>query len=272
MSLQDLLYPFGGNHAIQSAVFALEWAEPLTPDLVKKLREVLKPLRADFPGPEQTQQKLTVNLGSGAHQVHTDEGSGFILTRPGVSVASPSRSLIIEEKRCIIQIADYTRWKDAKADVDRYLDLVFPEIAKSRPINVIGLQYVDAFRWKGSPSSMPVVDILKKSSKYLSPNVFELKELWHSHHGYFETCHEPREAKQLDNVNVNKIEDEGVASLQILTSHRAQFPLPIWANEGDARHVVNVTYERMHDRNKAILADLLTDEVQHMIKLNPLKS
>jgi len=268
MSLQDSLFPFGGNHAIQNAVFVLEWTEPLPSAFFEKLREVVEPLKSEFPGPIQDQRRLTVNFSPGGHQVQTDEPGGFVLTRAGSAPSTNARSIVLGDQQCLIQIGDYTRWKHAKADVDRYLDLLFPEIATVRPIGVIGLQYVDVFNWKGDPAAMQVADVLRTDSKYLSSNVFAVNELWHSHHGYFDSYQQPREGKQLDNINVSRVETAGLSSIQILTSHRSQFRNPLWASDAEARSVFDVTFERMHDRNKAILADLLTEPVQQMIKLN----
>lgn len=267
MSLRDQLYPFAGSHAIQSAVFAFEWAEMLTPSMLAGVRERAMKLKHDFPAGIQDQKALTVNFTPGAPQVQTEEVSGFMLSRVSSALGGVARTITVGLHQCLIQVSDYLSWSTAKADVDRYLEVLLPAITQHRQVTVIGLQYLDIFNWRGNPAELPTAAIFRKDTKYLASNVFSVNELWHNHHGYFESHAEPQECRQLDNINVSRVENAGVHSIQILTSHRAQFRAAIWDYSLTAESLITRTLVRMHDRNKEILRDLLSDEVLEIIKL-----
>ena len=269
MSL-DGLYPFAGNHAIQSAVFVLEWMEPLLPGQMVKVRAAAETLKADFPA-IQDQQLLMLNLNMGLgnaapNQIQTAEHGGFVLSRDSTLLGGPSRTIVIGRDNCQVTVPDYSRWDKVLGDVARYLNALLP--AFERPFRVVGLQYQDVFNWRSEPDKLPLKEIFNTGSKYLPANVFALDSLWHSHHGYFEQFATPRSCRQLDNINVSRMVNAGAHSIQILTSHRAEFEAPVWEQAMTDDSVIALTFERMHAKNKDILRELLSEDVQALIKLN----
>lgn len=263
MSLHGL-YPFAGSHAIQSALFALEWLDPLTPSQVISIRAAVEPLKSEFPA-AQDQQLVMVNLGLAGRQIQTEQLGGFTLSRDSTLLSGPSRVITLSRESLHLNIADYTRWARVKSDVFRYLQTFLPAINKQ--INSIALQYNDVFVWRDEPAKLPVQAIFKPGSKFLVSNARTLTNLWHSHHGYFTEFAEPRKCLQLDNINVSRTVNAGTHSIQVLTSHRAQLESALWLG-ADSEAVLDQTFERMHATNKDMLRELLSDEVQDLIKLN----
>lgn len=272
MSL-DGLYPFAGDHAIQSAVFAFEWNESLSPTALDAFRSASKKhLGEEFPN-LQEQRSLSVDLGAvaGATKAKVraaNEVSGFALERPRGFGLTPGRVLSVSREQLLVVVQDYSDWKTVKSDVGRYLD-VFVPLTKPNAVAIsgVGLQYTDVFTWKSDLKDLKQDEIFARGGPYLAPNVFDTTNLWHSHHGYFEDYQDPCVYRQLDNINVSRLDTQGVQSFQILTSHRARFPEPMY-KLGEKRSLISAIQDKLHARNKDILRKLLTTELQKKISLD----
>ncbi len=265
MSIQGL-YPFSGNHAIQSAVFAVEWAEPLLLADLEKVRSAAEPLKNEFPA-SQDQQMLVVNMTPGSRSAaQQSELGGFVLSRNSTFLGGPNRTIVLNRESIQIHVSDYSRWEKVKSEVASYLRVLIPAI--ERPFTELGLQYQDVFNWRAEPEAMPIKDIFRQNSKYLVGNVFSLKNLWHSHHGYFEDFEIPCKFRRLDNINVARVASPIGHAVQVVTSHRAHFSDPLWDKmEKDDSSCFEIL-DGMHSKNKEILRELLSDDVQNMIQLN----
>lgn len=269
------LFPFAGDNSIQNVVFALEWAEPLTnSDLaaIYAYREDPKAtlIRKTFPQVQQ-QRMVTINLDADSGAQHANaipnELGGINFTRPSVTnIGAASRALIVSKSNCLAVVSEYTRWATVWAEVREWLSLITPKIADARPITTIGLQYTDVFLWKAAPSSFDLNSIFSQTTDFLPKNAFKTNGLWHSHHGYFARHEIPIQHDLLENVNVNVLENTGLRSIQILTSHKAILTTPIWKSM-EVMDALDLMMPDLHSRNKAVLEDLLTPEVKAAIKL-----
>lgn len=273
MSLESL-YPYAGDHAIQNAVFALDFDGSLSESQLKDVKKAAqKAYGSEFPD-IQDQKTVAFNfgLGQGGQQVKAvSQSGGFTMQRilgfPGV----PSRVITVNPDSCIIVINDYTRWAAIKSDIDRYFDVILHSVGKhSIAINSIGLQYTDVFNWKADPKELSLSEVFAAGNPYLVPHVLgqNAPMLWHSHHGYFLDCNEPVPYKQLDNINVSRVDAMGSHSLQVLTSHKAQLNSPMWKINKENRPKISEIQEKLHYSNKQILRALFTEELSRKIKLD----
>lgn len=278
MSL-DSLYPFAGDHAIQSAVFALEWpaeslAVPQDPStsLVAYRDTVRSALAHDFQHVEDL-MVFSMSMGpmaAGAGQLisqPTPQTAGFTLSRRSSIHGWPARTITVSPEHILIQINDYSRWENIRSDLRRYLLALLPLIKGYRPVAAIGLQIVDLFNWKNNPEQLQLAEVFRENSKYLPSNVMELTGLWHSHHGFLTSQSEPYLFDQLDNINVSRISTDGVDAIQIVGSHRAKFPVPRFIGvEDDIDCQVIKMQDHLHEVNKDILREILADGVLGKLK------
>lgn len=276
MSL-DYLIPFAGQHAIQSAAFAMDFATQLDVGEVTRLRTAADALKSDFPVIAD-QHRTTLHMPVGPnHQVPTPSAihdvGGFVMDRPAPSAPAGTtalRRIIVSRENVVVIIFDYTRWDKFKADVERYLNVLLASINAQKGIASIGLQITDAFNWNGDPAEMKVSEIFQPSSPYLALNAFNpATSFWHSHHGYLVERESPMRYSQLDNINVSRSISDGVHRIEILTSHKASFDRPLYKVLDANRSKIASVIEALHLSNKAILAALLSPEVQVKINLNP---
>ena len=272
MSIEHL-YPFAGNHAIQNVAFAFEWNTELTSNELLQIQQELEPqLKAEFSKilPQNT-QKFSFNMDSAASGTPnfspSVELSGLSFEKPSqFGNAQSARSLVLSKSNLVVLINDYSRWNSIWSDVERYLSIVLLKLPNN-PIQSVGLQYSDIFTWRDDPKSFKSTLVFRENSPYLIPNVHKVAGLWHSHHGYLVDRDEPQKHTCLDNVNVNLLDSSGILSLQIVTSHRATFAEPIWCKEADKLASISATMKILHNANKEIMYNLLSDEVCSKINL-----
>ena len=158
---------------------------------------------------------------------------------------------------------------------------------------VIGfhLQYHDRFIWTGERCSFRTETIFRSNSRWLTPNVFEAEDLWHSHHGFFEYRDQPCKHQLLNVAEVQlgplRDTDRGVGNelaADIKLNHRAFHgveraggrPREAKSMEdifGTEQHtgLIDTYMDEMHRKNKQILAQFLNDRMCDRIELERLE-
>jgi uncharacterized protein (TIGR04255 family) len=269
------LFPFAGDNAIQSAVFAIEWTEPLSGSELRAIRALDEDqeFKRTFPSAiEPRMVMINLNVDQGAQQVKSEQNqlAGVNFMRPSpTNPGSMSKAINISPMNCLAIVNEYTRWVNVWAEVRGWLLKVAPIVTPSHSVNVIGMQYTDIFLWKADPSTLLLSEVLSAQSTYLPSHVFQTSSLWHSHHGFFEKQQtEPIAHDLLENINVNMLDSSGQRSLQIVSSHRATLTNPIW-DIGHLATALDQLMPHLHNRNKRVLRNLLTPAVQAKIKLQP---
>lgn len=256
------LYPFAGAHAVQSAAFALEWTEEISEAEISAIAGTHEKLKLSLPvmTPLQT---LTFQMVAGQPSSTSAAPGGYQFSRPGS--AGPARALEVQRNRIVGQVNDYTRWDPVWNEVKNWFATVTPCIGR-RLINSVGLQYNDVFHWRDAPDTLNLKRVFREDSPLVPANIFELRDLWHSHHGYFIHRTAPVKHRLLENVNVNMLEELGQRSIVISTVHKAEVP-DVWSWDQLATFIDSLM-DDLHQRNKTTLGALLSDEAASMISLN----
>lgn len=265
----DKLFPVADGHAILNAAFVIEWAEPLTIDLIHgvtkltaKFKNCERPLLQMHP-----QQTVEVSLGGqDSGQAVSHSLSGYMFLEPALD-QSQIRSVSISRQNCIIVITDYSRWLEVWTQVQNYLKIVLEYVGSKRPLSVIGLQYTDKFNWRDDPDELDLAEVFSGEA-YLPANALKQKGLWHSHHGFLESQEQPVPHKRLENVNVDVSEVGGERVFQVTTSHRVTLNTPLWQSHLKNEQVVYEIFNRLHDANKIMLSKLFSPAVCEKINLN----
>ena len=271
MSL-DQLRPFSGQHAIESAAFALDFSGELDVGELLALRTAANQLVGDF-SIVADKQVATVSFQVGTGEASTSspsfEAGGFTMQRLAlVPTERPLRFIDISRNSVVVVINDYTRWDKFKADVDRYLTVLLAPVDSQKAVASVGLQFNDIFLWKADPADLKLDEVFSANNPYIAPNALLAPLLWHSHHGYLVNYSEPVQHQQLDNINVSRVAANEEHQLQILTSHRVTLEKPLYKSWSTNKPVFFDIQEKLHSKNKAILAALLTPEAQLKINLN----
>lgn len=264
----EKLFPYAGDNAIQNAVFALEWSNELSPRKMLEIQGSLGSMsKALGFTKSQIQNLLTINLSDAPSVVSGGAGEiGGIVFERSNALGNPVRTLNISRPQCLGIAHEYSRWNNVWKEIRTYFEAVVELI--DVPINAIGLQYTDLFTWKGAPEDLMLNEVFNQGSLYIPPHAFSLTTLWHSHHGYF-VDNPDNPYRLLNNVNLNVLDNGGVKSIQIVTSHKAILREPCWYKK-DENHLMDLidnTQSQLHAANKDILKDLLTEQVRQKIGL-----
>ena len=269
MSIENL-FPIAGNNAIQNAAFAIEWQSELTSNELQVIHAAVEfELKVEFPSqlPQQHQTFSFVSDLTSAPKISPSvEIGSYIYEKRTMYSNAPTRSIALSKQSLIVLINEYTKWDLIWNDVNRYFGIILKHV-QSKAIANIGLQYSDVFIWKDDPKKLNLFEVFRPGSRYLTPNVLSLRGLWHSHHGYIVELEAPVPNNRLDNINVNLIDNSGVVSIHITTSHRATLKDVIWQINEKCLVIISEVMNSLHDENKLVMTELLSDDLCNKIKL-----
>lgn len=261
MSL-DSLEPFQGAHAIQNAVFSIEWKEGLSDKEFKGLKTEIQTHLQLFKV-FQPMKTMVFNMTGEAPAHALSEDGGFVVEIPGGFAEPPRRVIQISKEGCIVVINDYSRWQTVKPEVLEYLRRLLGSI-KTRKLSAVSLQYTDLFIWKADPDRLKLREIFRDGTPFLAPKVLDLSAMWHCNFGFFEPMEDTELPDRLNNVNVSRGLHGDHHAFNITTSHR--LVLTKWFETRNLELIETIN-ERFHEANKSILKNLLTSEVCTKINL-----
>ena len=268
MSIENL-YPFAGDHAVQNATFVLEWSDPVGESVIVEASKLATKFKNLGLAHHSLRSHIELKFDGQveAPDVQKRSGPGSIIFSQEKDPVNPGRAVTLSRQNLLIAIPDYTRWDKVFADVEKYLKIILEEVAPSRPINVIALQYVDVFSWKDDPSELDLSEVFNPDS-YVPKHIFSLKSLWHLHQGYVSENIGSLPYSLIENVNLDTADVNGVRVIQITSVHRATLKDPMWQAHMKNKEKVNETFASLHQTNKVMLQRLLTQQVCEKINLN----
>lgn len=279
--------PYGGKHAISNVLFFFEFSTPLPPHAFMDLLEgtpLHEQLVEKLPRVSK-QQQMMLNLAQG-HGVDQQffggpfggpfgtpfapsgliSGIAFDRVKPN---GEPALSVNIQANALIIACGEYERWAGLWAEVRKYLSILTPWLGETK-FSALSLQYTDAFKVsfpRGEAQSL--TELFKPGTAYLPPTFTLLVDAFHSHHGYFSQPTFGLGGKLLTNVNVNVTETASVFDVQVTTAHKYQlFEMFSPVISGALNDQMNDVFQYLHDQNKVVVGDMLTDQVKDMISFN----
>jgi uncharacterized protein (TIGR04255 family) len=266
--------PIAGLHAIKSVSFGLEWQEPLQEDLLILLRALHAKVRDRLPRVTQREEigfKLVISPAPPIQDAPVKPrlaGLTFDALQP---YGDPAWSLAFERNFLAVNCHVYSRWNEIWPIAMELLLPFVPVLARECGIAVIGLQYVDQFRATGPNGSFKAEDLWREGSPLLPAHVFQLEDLWHSHHGYFENLTEPTAHRRLNNIDVDVVKADQERLIQITTAHRAFLDQratdeSVLIKDGEGGQLHHHMSE-LHQTNKRILRKILNDAVCDQINL-----
>jgi len=281
-----------GGHAIVRAGFGLEFASPPSARTIRELLALHPKLKDDYPRKQETKGR---SIGFPAEALEAEDFrpeiselmlGGFTfdsLRADGIVL----RSVALENNSLRVSLAEYETWDTAWARARKVFALMLPLIMEQSGVTAIHLQYLDRFIWEGDSDAFRNDLIFRRDSQFLAPHVFQVPDLWHSYHGYFEYPDQPQRHQLLN-----------VVEARLITAQQAELP-PEMGQVADIslNHRVSPGVERagarvealnslddllgkeadsgaldaymneMHDKNKWLLASLINDELCDKISL-----
>jgi uncharacterized protein (TIGR04255 family) len=266
--------PINQNHAISHVLFALEFQHPFSPSQIAKVDALHEDkFQTKLPRKRQLramQFEIVPGAGLGTSKTASEGLAGVVF-----DTVSPAgkvvQALQVNGNVLSATVTNYERWDITWPQIQDYFALVFPVLMPGGNISVIGMQVLDRFvAREGIPEPDPRT-VLNRGTKYIVPNAFESKGFWHSHHGFFRETRFTRPHNMLTNLNVGLGNSKNLKSirLDISCNSRLMLTAPL-AGDGQHTDIQNIIGEGMnilHDENKGMIRDLLSDDARAAINL-----
>ena len=283
-----------GAHAIISATFALSFSSPPPESVVVSLLNLHPKLSAKYPRKQETKG---IFVGVDAAKIETqdyrpDFGGG---TRTGFIFDSlhpngeVQRSVALSPDSIAITRQDYQRWDQTWSETREVLSLMLPVLMKYVGITSIHLHFLDRFAVFEKISDFSAKDVCRSDSRFLPSNVFDARDLWHNNHGFFEYPAQPAEHQLLNVMEAklmkaeeNNRHPDAQFWFDIQIAHRVNHGTKEAAGEvrvinsvdellgpgNNGNGLLDAYMIEMHNRNKWLLSNVITDELCDLIKLD----
>ncbi|MNP27455.1 hypothetical protein D3C76_1203670 [compost metagenome] len=175
-----------------------------------------------------------------------------------------------------IHCTAYTRWDAVSKQAFHFLHLLTGISEGTLELRSLGFKVVDQFIHDGSEGAYDLNKVFKIDSKYISRKNFESGERWHNNSGWLWIHPNGRSILNNFNTNSSAVSVDHVAAKTYVTIDHVQmlrreddidvlFPSAV----GMERFVpaVQAFFEPLHEQNKLVVSDLLTDETCRRLSL-----
>lgn len=279
------------GHAVINASFGVEFLlQPpgaiIPAATIRELLTLYPKLAEQYPRKREAQgQGISIASDSKTDEVVYTQISETVLAGftfdSLFSDGTVERSITLDGNKLTINRSDYQGWSHTWDEVRSISQLMLPILMERLTVMAFHMQYTDRFLWKRERSEFRADMVFRRDSELLAPNVFEVSDLWHSYHGFFDYPTEPQPHQQLNVVEaqVGVIEGSKFAA-QIQLRHRS-IPGMTEAGgrgkvlrtvsevlgEGDVLGLLDAYMNAMHDTDKQLLGRLINDEMCEWIGL-----
>ena len=289
--------PWNENgHAIVQVAFSVDFALPPVPSTIRETLSLYPQIRSRYPRKQEIHAIPPIPaIPDPAHEAAIEAqsvvasemplgGFTFDSLKPDGAV---ERSITLVGNRISVMRADYENWDKTWGEVRGLFVLMLPVLLERSAVIGFHLEYHDRFVWDGERNRFRPEMVFRRSSRWLTPNVFEAEDLWHSHHGFFEYRNQPCKHQLLNVVEAQLIpiedtmRDSGNAlAADLKLKHRVIHGVVRTGGPPEETNAVEAVFGteednglidaymcEMHDMNKLILAQLINDEMCDRIKL-----
>jgi len=255
--------PIHNAHAIVEVIVFFGFPQgELGPHIVDRFLELKTELSEDFPS-NNLFQMFEVKISEDYPSLHPKVG--FELRR--LKIDDSIEWLIrITPDSISIHCLDYSRWNHVYPMVEKYSESIFEKL---KGVGVspssIGLKYVDQFVFRGEPKDYDIANLFKRDSSVLHTRSFSSGCQWHSHSGWFEKIEGLGEV--LSQINIDSVIQEPQRYI-ISIDHTGTYHNQIEGENLLCDSTFRALFaDRIHELNKSLLSDLLTDKMQRRINL-----
>ncbi|WP_394754370.1 TIGR04255 family protein [Crenothrix sp.] len=262
--------PINGAHAIVEVVFFVQFSPEFNQATRTKLASLEFDLKNDLPKAEQI-KKVAFQFASGHHpsvQSSDEELLGVVLQ--GLKEdGSVEWMLRTTENTIAIHCLDYTTWAEVSTKAEGFLKKAFAHMGDSNSsLAVVGLKYVDKFICHDISDQPNLSELFKNDTPHVVKTAFYNDGLWHSNSGWFDKLDELQCLNQL-NIDASFMDANENKPIEISIDHTV---IAIIGNGNCSEPILELNLDfmsKLHLKNKKVLADLLTEDMQKRINLKP---
>lgn len=260
--------PLNDKNAIQSAAFAIEFSEQVTPEVVQKFIALHKQdpeMRKKYPR-VQPIEMMSFQVGmpnaTSSAPVKALAGVTFDLLRPD---GTQQVALSLRPDALIFNCAQYENWNVISDQAISALDSV-SHLCDGMKVSAIALEYLDVFKVADISNAGWLKELFNEKTNYLPSHLINAVGYWHNHQGFFSKS---RDSKYdlLNNITIDCVPGAEGNVVQIRSQHKVSEVFnsglkPLFAN-GDVSNI----FEFEHDVTRRVLEELLSDNMLKAIRM-----
>ncbi|MGH9906867.1 MAG: hypothetical protein ACRD8U_14950, partial [Pyrinomonadaceae bacterium] len=181
--------------------------------------------------------------------------------------------LKVERASITYRTTSYSRWDAVWGRARIYFDALLPTYVAQGRVLGISLNYVDKFFWRGEVRECRPSLLLRPTSNYLCPHVYDAEDLWHSHTGAFIRVDDA--TKRLLNVNVDYLDENQPNGIRrvvvitiVLTDLMNQPGYTAWHLTAENPSELFATrMSQLHNFGKEVFGNIINDTMSRRIAL-----
>lgn len=251
--------PLAGHNAIETAVFAIELAQPLAPDKVQAIKLALDGFAQELPG-EQTAQQPNMFVAFGPTLPPFGEALRFVAKPSGDHAWRVQLTGNVLQVMC----TEYTRFADVWERAQRYLQAMLAAADPDCTVASVSHQYIDKFLY---PAGMTLAEysmeeLFNRGTPYLTPQSWQSGLEWHVYQGWFDYAPD-NSRRTLHQLNVtNATLAAPMPRLASVIDHRgsqqyAAGQAPTASQLAAADGPLDTHMAELHNAHKGVIAQLL---------------
>lgn len=269
-SQDNFFEPLHKAHSIEQVIFIVRFEQDIPQEKLQALKTILG---KDHALPNRTPiRTVTFPIGVAAAP-DVSPLAGYVYSRTSEDDRT-EEELRLELSSITFKTFLYTRWEENWSQVRTYLEKLLPVYMEGTGVKEVSLLYADQFIWNGEMEQAdPAGKLLRASSPYLVPSVYNVPDLWHSHTGAFLRADHVTKRLQLvevDFVDLTK-DSKPNRAVVVKTAITDTFNAPGYERssleKNAALEFINVHMNQLHCLNKKILHSIVNDEMCERIAL-----
>ena len=262
------------SNALRRVVFIVQFRKEFPEQDFAEFDRTSRNWRDDLP---KRSVSNAVLLHTGSNRVDFDDerivGLSYETLLKDGSVESGLR---FDESRILFLAGRFTSWTEVWPQASKYLNTAMDLVSKDNPVVSFASEYTDLFRATGDYTEFEASGILRPGSRYIPSHVFDRRDNFHFHTGFFETYKEPALHRVLTRVNVDlrdadlqdndeeRTRDLSIVLFHQITAHRD----PRGGEVGLDNSILERGLENfavLHEIDKTILGEILNDAMSRNI-------
>lgn len=257
--------PISEKHAIDVASFIVVFERPFEASIIDSLPGLHERLKSDYPTFNLT-KTMEVNFTGSEFSQQMGISSGGLLQNLQPD-GRPSWTLRLEGNTIVVSCTQYERWGDISSKALDHIKAAIDFVNDgSNAVSSLIHQIVDRFV-TANKDEYDIGQVFNTQSQYLTGQALKAGKFWHVFQGWFEDKHEVG-GKLLNVLNLSTAENPANITLTTTIDHAAhlRFEPSKAIGELDDKFI-RKAFDELHESNKSIIRQLLTDDQLKAIKL-----
>ena len=263
--------PASGSHALLETVFFAQFSPEVD---VQQLGEQLADVMEFLPQKSPI-QGFKIMVGTGGTETNAVITGGWEFSRVGPD-GSVEWVFRVTPEGLSVHCLAYTRWDEVWAKASDILFKALGKVPSGVGLAGIGMKVIDRFRFTGDTlGTYDLLQLARRPNQFIADRAFSAGHRWHCHTGWFDAVagdDSPLASIEvLNQLNIDaapQIEPAG-EKLFVMIDHNqvARSPSGPLVLAAGSDVWVSELMRQLHDANKKVLADIVTDEMARRINL-----